>query len=104
MSYNISHVPNGKTGFSTRVRLQDSVIPRRQVAFSLAIVLTFCITTPAAGQKPEKPQGNRDENVAVDGEQPQEQAELLLSLPTVIPGGILLAVGWGWVVKNGLVL
>ena len=92
MSYNISHVPNGKTGFSTRVRLQDSVIPRRQVAFSLAIVLTFCITTPAAGQKPEKPQGNRDENVAVDGEQPQEQAELLLSLPTVIPGGILLAV------------
>ena len=53
MSYNISHVPNGKTGFSTRVRLQDSVIPRRQVAFSLAIVLTFCITTPAAGQKPE---------------------------------------------------
>ena len=92
MSHNISPVPNGKTDYSAKIRLQDSVIPRRQVAFSLAILLTFCITIPAAGQGPEKPQGNGDENAAVDGEQPQEQTEALLSLPTVIPAGILLAV------------
>ncbi|MBT4886694.1 MAG: hypothetical protein HON07_05700, partial [Planctomycetaceae bacterium] len=91
MSHNISPVPNGKTDFSARMRLQDSVMPRRRVAFSFAILLAFCITIPAAGQN-QKPQGNGNDNVAADGEQPQEQTEALLSLPTVIPGGIILAV------------
>ena len=68
-------------------------MPRRHCAFSLVLLLTFCITIPAAGQKNEKPQGDgNNENAAAEGEQPQEQTEALLSLPTVIPGGIILAV------------
>ena len=67
-------------------------MPRRHCAFSLALLLTFCITIPAAGQKNEKPQGDGNKNAAAEGEQPQEQTEVLLNLPTVIPGGIILAV------------
>lgn len=92
MSHDISNVSNGAMNFLSKIRLQNSVIPRRQPAFFLAVLLTFCITIPAVGQDNKKPQGNVDKNAATEGEQPQEQKEALLSLPTVIPGGIILAV------------
>ena len=92
MSHDISNVSNGAMNFSARTRFQNSVIPRRQLAFSFAVLLILGITVPAVGQDNEKPQGNGNENAAAEGEQPQEQTEVLLNLPTVIPGGIILAV------------
>ena len=93
MSHDISNVSNGAMNFSARTRFQNSVIPRRQLAFSFAVLLILGITVPAVGQDNEKPQGDgNNENAAAEGEQPQEQTEALLSLPTVIPAGIILAV------------
>ena len=93
MSHDISNVSNGAMNFSPRTRFQNSVIPRRQLAFSFAVLLILGITVPAVGQDNEKPQGDgSNENAAAEGEKPQEQTEALLSLPTVIPAGIIFAV------------